>query len=77
MESNNNYVHLLMSLMWVFLMMSYSIMGVYRYNDMRVNHDIFEAPKIVDTLFILPHNDIGYIDIPLLDIISQYKVIIN
>ena len=46
-------------------------------NDLRVNHDIMEAKKQVDFLFILPHDGIEYIDIPLPETIARYRDFID
>lgn len=46
-------------------------------NDLRVNHDIIEAKKQVDYLFILPHNGIEYIDIPMPETIARYRDFID
>lgn len=42
-------------------------------NDLKVNHVILEAKKIVDYLFVLPHDGLEYIDIPLPEIIARYR----
>lgn len=46
-------------------------------NDLRVNHDIMEAKKTVDYLFVLPHDGIEYIDVPLPEIIARYRDFID
>ena len=46
-------------------------------NDLRVNHDIMEAKKKVDYLFILPHDGIEYIDIPMPETIARYRDFID
>ena len=46
-------------------------------NDLRVNHDIIEAKKHVDYLFILPHDGIEYIDIPTPETIARYRDFID
>ena len=46
-------------------------------NDLRVNHDIIEAKKSVDYLFILPHDGIEYIDVPLPETIARYRDFID
>ena len=46
-------------------------------NDLRVNHDIMEAKKQVDYLFILPHDGIEYIDVPTPEIIARYRDFID
>ncbi len=46
-------------------------------NDLRVNHDIIEAKKTVDYLFVLPHDGIEYIDAPLPETIARYRDFID
>lgn len=46
-------------------------------NDLVVNHNIIEAKKTVDYLFVLPHDGIEYIDVPLPEIRSRYKDFID
>lgn len=46
-------------------------------NDLRVNHDILEAKGKVDFLFILPHDGIEYIDVPLPETIARYRDFID
>lgn len=46
-------------------------------NDLRVNHDIIEAKKVVDFLFVLPHDGIEYIDVPLPETIARYRDFID
>lgn len=46
-------------------------------NDLRVNHDIVQAKKQVDYLFILPHDGIEYIDVPLPETIARYRDFID
>ena len=46
-------------------------------NDLKVNHVIIEAKKEVDYLFILPHDGIEYIDIPLPETIARYRDFID
>ena len=48
-------------------------LGCAYINDFRVNHDIIEAKKQVDYLFVLPHNGIEYIDVPLPETIARYR----
>ena len=48
-------------------------MGCAYINDYRVNHDIIEAKRHVDYLFVLPHDGIEYIDIPLPETIARYR----
>ena len=52
-------------------------LGCAYINDLRVNHDIIEAKKHVDFLFILPHDGIEYIDIPLPKTIARYRDFID
>lgn len=46
-------------------------------NDLRVNHDIMEAKKNVDYLFVLPHAGIEYIDVPLPELVARYRDFID
>ena len=52
-------------------------LGCAYINDLRVNHDIMEAKKAVDYLFVLPHDGIEYIDVPLPEIIARYRDFID
>ena len=52
-------------------------LGCAYINDIRVNHDIIEAKKIVDYLFVLPHDGIEYIDVPLPETIAKYRDFID
>ena len=52
-------------------------LGCAYINSLRVNHDIIEAKKQVDFLFVLPHNGIEYIDIPLPETIARYRDFID
>lgn len=52
-------------------------LGCAYVNDLRVNHDIMEAKKYVDYLFVLPHDGIEYIDIPLPETIARYRDFID
>lgn len=52
-------------------------LGCAYINDLRVNHDIIEAKKRVDYLFILPHDGIEYIDVPTPEIIARYRDFID
>lgn len=52
-------------------------LGCAYINDLRVNHDIMEAKKQLDYLFILPHDGIEYIDIPMPEIIARYRDFID
>lgn len=57
--------------------MNHEGLGCAYINDLRVNHDIIEAKKHVDYLFILPHDGIEYIDVPTPEIISRYRDFID
>lgn len=46
-------------------------------NDLRVNHVITDAKKEVDYLFVLPHDGIEYIDIPMPETIVRYRDFID
>ena len=52
-------------------------LGCAYINDLRVNHIIIEAKKEVDYLFVLPHDGIEYIDIPLPETIVRYRDFID
>lgn len=52
-------------------------LGCAYINDLRVNHDIIEAKKNVDYLFILPHDGIEYIDVPMPETIARYRDFID
>ena len=52
-------------------------LGCAYINDLRVNHDIMEAKKTVDYLFVLPHDGIEYIDVPLPETIARYRDFID
>lgn len=52
-------------------------LGCAYINDLRVNHVILEAKKEVDYLFVLPHDGIEYIDIPLPETIARYRDFID
>jgi poly-gamma-glutamate synthesis protein (capsule biosynthesis protein) len=51
----------------------HSGLGCAYVNDLRVNHDIMDAKKDVDFLFVLVHDGIEYIDIPLPETIARYR----
>ena len=57
--------------------MSHDGLGCAYINDLRVNHDIIEAKRKVDYLFILPHDGIEYIDIPMPETIARYRDFID
>lgn len=46
-------------------------------NSLKVNHIIIESKKRVDYLFVLPHDGIEYIDVPLPEIRARYKDFID
>ena len=52
-------------------------LGCAYINDLRVNHDIIEAKRTVDYLFVLPHDGIEYIDVPLPETIARYRDFID
>ena len=52
-------------------------LGCAYINDLKVNHAIMEAKQSVDYLFILPHDGIEYIDVPLPETIARYRDFID
>lgn len=46
-------------------------------NDLKVNHVIIDAKKEVDFLFVLPHDGIEYINLPLPETIARYRDFID
>jgi Putative enzyme of poly-gamma-glutamate biosynthesis (capsule formation) len=52
-------------------------LGCAYIHDLRVNHDIVEAKKQVDYLFIMPHDGVEYIDVPLPETIARYRDFID
>ena len=52
-------------------------LGCAYVNDLKVNHVILDAKKQVDYLFILPHEGIEYVDIPMPDTIAKYRDFID
>ena len=52
-------------------------LGCAYINDLRVNHVIIEAKKQMDYLFVLPHDGIEYIDVPLPETIARYRDFID
>lgn len=57
--------------------MNHEGLGCAYINDLRVNHDIMEAKKHVDFLFVLPHDGIEYIDVPMPETIARYHDFID
>lgn len=57
--------------------MNHEGLGCAYINDLRVNHDIMEAKKKVDYLFVLPHDGIEYIDVPTPETIARYRDFID
>jgi len=52
-------------------------LGCAYINDLKVNHIIADAKKDIDYLFVLPHDGIEYIDIPLPETIARYRDFID
>ena len=52
-------------------------LGCAYINDLKVNHIIIEAKKSVDFLFVLPHDGIEYIDIPMPETRARYRDFID
>ncbi|UKK49483.1 CapA family protein [Prevotella sp. E9-3] len=52
-------------------------LGCAYINDLKVNHVIIEAKKEADYLFVLPHDGIEYIDVPLPETIARYRDFID
>ena len=57
--------------------MNHDGVGCAFINDLKVNHVIIDAKKSVDYLFVLPHDGIEYIDIPLPETIARYRDFID
>ena len=57
--------------------MNHEGLGCAYINDLKVNHIIIEAKKLVDYLFVLPHGGIEYIDIPMPETIARYRDFID
>ena len=57
--------------------MNHEGLGCAYIYDLKVNHVIIEAKKEVDYLFVLPHDGIEYIDIPLPETIARYRDFID
>lgn len=52
-------------------------LGCAYIHDLRVNHDIMAAKQKVDYLFVLPHDGIEYIDVPLPETMARYRDLID
>lgn len=52
-------------------------LGCAYINDLKVNHIIMEAKKSADFVFVLPHDGIEYIDVPLPETIARYRDFID
>lgn len=52
-------------------------LGCAYINDAKVNHVIMEAKKSIDYLFVLPHEGIEYVDIPMPETIVRYRDFID
>lgn len=52
-------------------------LGCAYINDLKVNHVIIEAKRSLDYLFVLPHDGIEYIDIPMPETIARYRDFID
>lgn len=57
--------------------MNHEGLGCAYINDLRVNHDIIKAKREADYLFVLPHDGIEYIDIPMPETIARYRDFID
>lgn len=57
--------------------MNHEGLGCAYINDLRVNHVIIEAKKYLDYLFVLPHDGIEYIDVPMPETIARYRDFID
>lgn len=57
--------------------MNHEGLGCAYINNLKVNHIIIEAKKNVDYLFVLPHDGIEYIDIPMPETIARYRDFID
>lgn len=55
----------------------YGGLGCAYINDLSVNHIIMRAKQEVDYLFVLPHDGIEYIDVPLPETIARYRDFID
>ena len=52
-------------------------LGCAYINDLKVNHIILEAKNRRDYLFVLPHDGIEYIDVPMPETIARYRDFID
>ena len=52
-------------------------LGCAYINDLKVNHVIVEAKKKLDYLFVLPHDGIEYVDVPMPETIARYRDFID
>ena len=57
--------------------MDHEGLGCAYINDLIVNHIIIKAKTVVDFLFVLPHDGIEYIDIPMPETIARYRDFID
>ena len=57
--------------------MNHEGFGCAYINDAKVNHVIMEAKKSVDYLFVLPHEGIEYVDVPMPETIVRYRDFID
>lgn len=57
--------------------LSHDGLGCAYIHDLRVNHIIFDAKRRLDYLFVLPHDGIEYIDVPLPETIARYRDFID
>ena len=55
----------------------YGGLGCAYVNDLRVNHIILQAKQEVDYLFVLVHDGIEYIDVPLPETMARYRDFID
>lgn len=52
-------------------------LGCAYINDVKVNHIIYESKQRLDYLFILPHDGIEYLDVPLPETVVRYRDFID
>ena len=55
----------------------HSGLGCAWIDDLKVNHVIVQAKKELDYLFVLPHDGIEYIDVPIPEVIARYRDFID